>query len=729
MQRAVHFRWLYPLFFLSGFPALLYQIVWQRTLFAIYGVNIESVTVVVSAFMLGLGMGSLAGGRISRNPRAPLLVLFSAAEFGIAAYGLASLPLFHRVAAFTAGAPAAAAGMLSFALVLIPTILMGATLPLLVAQLVRISGNVGRSVGILYFVNTLGSAVACFAAALFAMRYLGESGTVHLAAALNAVVAGGVGLLACSRREAAESPRRPGGLPDKWKPAVGFRTGMVLSAVAGFISLCYEIVWYRLYSFATGTNPKSFAYVLGAFLAGIAFGSLFSRRLCRIDTTRGLTHIAALVLAANLFGFAVAPLTGLLVRHSSYLWTLPLVALAAGLLGATFPLICHLSIGADSDAGEGLSYLYLANIIGSAGGTWLVGFVLMDYLTLRGLSALLIVLGAGLALALFAASGRRLAMFGCAAAGLAVALASGPLLSNLWGEMEYKDEWGGPGTALADVVETRSGVVTVDADGAIFGGGVYDGWMYADLHDNPQIRRPLSISYLHPDPKEVLMIGMSGGSWTEIIANHPQVQKVVCIEINPGYVEVIRRYPQVAPLLSNPKVEIHYDDGRRWMSRNRGRKFDMIVADTTYSWRAHATNLLSVEFLDLARQLLKPDGILYYNTTFSYVAQHTGAMHFPYALRFGPLLAVSDTPIQLDRERWRRIAAAYTLEGRPMFDFSKPDDEQLFTDLMHWPDTLHSATYISEGMETRENLLRRTARLGIITDDNMLVEWRESAWR
>src|SRR5690349_757591 len=130
------FRWFYLLFFLSGFPALIYQIVWQRTLFSIYGVNIESVTVVVSAFMLGLGIGSLAGGRISRHPRMPLLVLFGAAELGIAAYGLASLPLFHWVAGFTAGAPPFQTGMLAFALVLIPTILMGATLPLLVAHLV-----------------------------------------------------------------------------------------------------------------------------------------------------------------------------------------------------------------------------------------------------------------------------------------------------------------------------------------------------------------------------------------------------------------------------------------------------------------------------------------------------------------------------------------------------------------------------------------------------------------
>lgn len=724
MQKVAHFRWLYPLFFLSGFPALLYQIVWQRALFAIYGVNIESVTVVVSAFMLGLGLGSLAGGRISRNPSAPLLLLFAAAEFGIAVYGVASLALFHRVAAFTAGAPALATGMLSFALVVIPTILMGATLPLLVAQLVRISGNVGRSVGILYFVNTLGSAVACFAAALLTMRYLGESGSVRLAAVLNGVVASGVLALHWRWRRLTFVEAAPAASVET-KPALAFPLAMLLSAIAGFISLCYEIVWYRVYAFATGTDPKSFAFVLGAFLAGIAFGSLLSRRLCRADTGRGLAQIATLVLAANLFGFMVAPLTGPIVQHGSYLWTLPLVAVAAGMLGATFPLLCHVSIGADSDAGEGLSYLYLSNIIGSAAGTWLVGFVLMDYLTLRMLSVLLIVLGAGVAMVLFAAAGRQIGVAACATAIVVLALASGPLFANLWGRMQYREEANDPGARLVDVVETRSGVVTVDYDGAIFGGGVYDGWMYADLHDNPQIRRPLSISFLHPDPKEILMVGMSGGAWTEVIANHPQVEKVVCIEINPGYVEVIRRYPQVAPLLSNPKVEIHYDDGRRWMTRNRGRKFDMIVADTTYSWRAHATNLLSIEFLDLARQLLKPGGILYYNTTFSYVAQHTGAMHFPYALRFGPLLAVSDRPLQLDAERWRRIAAGYTLEGRAMFDFSKPDDVKLFDELMHWPATLPGNRYVSEGMETRENLLRRTAKLGIVTDDNMLVEWRQ----
>src|SRR5450759_3689352 len=126
----------YTLFFFSGFPALLYQIVWQRALFTIYGVNIESVTVIVTGFMLGLGLGSLAGGWLSKRTNIPLLVLFGAIELGIAVYGSLSMRLFHGVASLTAGAGALQTGLVTFLLLMVPTLLMGSTLPLLVAHLV-----------------------------------------------------------------------------------------------------------------------------------------------------------------------------------------------------------------------------------------------------------------------------------------------------------------------------------------------------------------------------------------------------------------------------------------------------------------------------------------------------------------------------------------------------------------------------------------------------------------
>src|SRR5689334_14590724 len=103
--------WLYAFFFLSGFPALLYQLVWQRALFTIYGINIESVTMVVSAFMLGLGLGSLLGGWISNRPGVPLLMVFGLAEFGIGLCGFFSLNVFRYAAEFTAGTSALGTGL------------------------------------------------------------------------------------------------------------------------------------------------------------------------------------------------------------------------------------------------------------------------------------------------------------------------------------------------------------------------------------------------------------------------------------------------------------------------------------------------------------------------------------------------------------------------------------------------------------------------------------------
>ena len=180
--------WIYAVFLLSGFAALLYQIVWQRALYAIYGINIESVTMVVTAFMLGLGLGSIAGGIVSKDPKRPVLLMFALVELGIGLFGAISLQVFHGVGEATLGMSAVGTFFVTFLLVLIPTLLMGSTLPLLVAHLVRSSGNVGKSVGTLHFVNTLGSAFASAASVLFIMGHAGQTGSVRIAALLNVTV-------------------------------------------------------------------------------------------------------------------------------------------------------------------------------------------------------------------------------------------------------------------------------------------------------------------------------------------------------------------------------------------------------------------------------------------------------------------------------------------------------------------------------------------------------------
>lgn len=194
---------LFPVFVLSGISALIYQIVWQRMLLMIYGSNVESVAMVVAAFLTGLGIGSLLGGWLSESTRLPLVLCFSAAELGVAIYGLGSVALFRWVGEMTDHAGPAMTGVLAFTLVFLPTLLMGATLPLLVAHQVRACGSVGESVSWLYFVNTLGAALGAFLAAFWLLRVAGLSGSVRVAASLNAVVAGVVLVVWMARRRTA----------------------------------------------------------------------------------------------------------------------------------------------------------------------------------------------------------------------------------------------------------------------------------------------------------------------------------------------------------------------------------------------------------------------------------------------------------------------------------------------------------------------------------------------
>ena len=180
-------EWLASLFLLSGFAALIYQIAWQRMLFTLYGVNIESVTVIVAIFMFGLGIGALAGGYAAGRFGEKLPALFLCCEVAIGAFGIASIPLINAVGAATSGSTLVVTSVVVAAVLAIPTALMGATLPILVSYLCEIRRHVGEAVGYLYFVNTLGSALAAFLTVHFLLAYLGLQGLVAIAAAFNLV--------------------------------------------------------------------------------------------------------------------------------------------------------------------------------------------------------------------------------------------------------------------------------------------------------------------------------------------------------------------------------------------------------------------------------------------------------------------------------------------------------------------------------------------------------------
>jgi spermidine synthase len=226
------------------------------------------------------------------------------------------------------------------------------------------------------------------------------------------------------------------------------------------------------------------------------------------------------------------------------------------------------------------------------------------------------------------------------------------------------------------MVQNRSGIITVQPDphgDIVYGGGGYDGRFNLDpVLDSNGIRRGYMIAALHANPVDVLEIGLSSASWAWVLAAYDKIKRLTIVEINPGYPQIIALYDDDhQAVLVNPKVALHFDDGRRWLNRHPDQRFDFILMNTTFHWRSNITNLVSQEFLGLAKQHLKPGGVIYYNTTGSPDIIYTAARVFRHVITYGTFVAASDAPFVLTEEQKLANFSAFHDRGTPLFDASR----------------------------------------------------------
>jgi spermidine synthase len=514
---------------------------------------------------------------------------------------------------------------------------------------------------------------------------------------------------------------------------MGFPIALVVAAAAGFIALSYEILWYRVISFASWGLPGAFGLLLAAYLFGLALGSRIAGAFCKDDAnagdTRQLRALAGFTFVANVLAWLVVPVFGFTAKRWDWPPALVAVAASAAMLGAILPLVAHFGIKADDKAGARLSYVYLANIVGSAAGSLLTGFVFLDTWRLQTIGALIACIGMALVaslLGLARMNGKAFAIGATLIAAFALVRTTPAVYDRIWERLLYKRDFDDD-TRFLDVVETKSGVITVTQDGTVFGGGAYDGRVSTSLKwDRNGIFRAHSLGAMHPSPKRVLMIGLATGAWAQIVANLPGVDKLTIVEINRGYLDLIAKYDAVKSVLTNPKVDIAIDDGRRWLHRHPDDRFDAVVMNTTWHWRGHSTNLLSVEFFELVRSRLARGGLFYFNTTSSDDVKRTAMTVFPYGMRVYNFVAVSDAPFTYDKERFRTVLSTMKIDGAPILDLDSEEDRRTFDALILYADSIKEPAR-DDGLEAREGVLARATAAGglIVTDDNMAPEWRQ----
>ncbi|MBC5783375.1 hypothetical protein H8N03_10505 [Ramlibacter sp. USB13] len=720
LMRSEHY--LASLFLLSGFAALIYQVAWQRILFTEFGVNSESVTAIVSVFMFGLGVGALAGGWLQKRFPDRLLHIFIAIECGIGLYGAFGAALIHAASPATEPTMAGLVARV-YAVLALPTLLMGATLPVLIAHLQKSFRDIGRTVSLLYALNTFGSAIASFATVQVLFVLFGLRASIAIAVLCNL----GTAFLVYRASRHLGTAATPAAAPAQEERAeatasawrLPYPLALAALAAVGYISLSLEILWFRLLGFMTASRPEVFGMLLAVYLAGIGWGSLRTHARQPDDRSARRALVRSLLLAAAVTWLTL-PVTS---------WTTALAGKGPGLLlayaaagavafwcGAVFPTLVHLGTrDRRSDAAGPVTWLYFANIVGAALGPLLTGFVLLDRLSLADNMALLAVLT--LALAAFV-GGRLVLQAPRGLQALAVAALAGavvlhpPLAAGSLERLLYASA-GNP--AFRHVLEDRSAIIAVEPSrpDIMYGHGIFDGRFNTDpVVGGNGIERAYLGAALHPAPRRVLEIGLSTGSWTRVFSSYEPVQEIVVVEIGRGYPQLVRRYPEVAPVLDDPRIRILLDDGRRWLKHHPEEKFDFILMNTSFPWRANMTNLLSREFLELARSHLNPGGIVYYNALgYDHVA-HTAAHVFRHVSRYQGFVAASDAPLATTapqrRERLLRFRGA---DGRPVFARSPAATEVL--------ETL-AATPLPD---VRDPLLARRD-LWLITDDNMSTEFK-----
>jgi MFS family permease len=671
-------------FFATGFAALLCQIVWQRMLGIFAGSDTVSAALVVGAFLAGLGLGSIIGAKIAdRLSPARALVGFALAEVGVGVFALLSKPfLYDWLATDLAGVidsgPAIFA--LCFAGLVLPTTLMGASLPLLARAVATSRENIAERIGTLYGLNTLGAGIGALLGGWLLVGHLGFVGALWLAAGLE-FFAAILSLTLLPALRAAPAPR-PEPIPAEEHNRYGsLPLWCLLVFLSGYVIVALEIVWVRMMGQVGQYHAYLFPTVLGIFLLADGAGmALAARMLRRIQDPRPaffITQSAGFVLATVLllalwFALPHWPLSHWLSVDQNRMRDIPLavaigltvlvVAPPSFLIGMTFPFVQRAVQRDLSSVGARVGWVQLANIAGNAAGSILTGLVTFHFLGTAGTLKLLAVLSVLLlGFWLRQAGARRRPV----ETGLAVACAAlffmVPGNAAFWTRLHA--ERSGQVAAWA---EDRSGVAYFRdetpgdnrAEGPFFIQGFSQGRIpFLPIHQFLGAVGPL----IHPAPREVLVIGVgSGGTpWAAGVRPESRVRAIELVgPVLTALEEVGRRHPgsPMQQMFRDPRWRMEYGDGRRTLAKE-DRLYDIIEADAILPEASHSGLLYSAEFLEQVRERLAPGG-LYIQWAPSQRAAETFATVFPHTLLLMPVAVLigSNEPIPFDADR---LAAAF----------------------------------------------------------------------
>ena len=690
---------LFILFFLSGFAALLYQVIWQRLLVFYTGSDTVSISLIVSAFMTGLGLGYLVGGRLAdRATPAINLRYFVGAEVGIllfAAFSKAILYDYLFQSAPDFGDNTLVLYAVVFGVLLVPTFLMGFSLPALSKAFRFADGTEqARYISLLYFVNTLGAAVGAFVTGFVLVRQMGYASSIWVGVAFNGICA--IGALGLGRQQpqtgaATASDPETGSLT--FTPMLTlWSTHYFLSGLA---ALSLELIWFRVLETLIKSVSLTFSVLLAIYLGSMAIGTWVGVRLVKgrafqVPARRERLFLIAQIMLYSYTGLSVVIFIGSVsnVPALRFLWDyflsgepvlnarfmlftyglIPvfLLFIPTFMMGLSFAVSQSLIQDRYEEVGRKVGWLQFINIVGSAVGAWWVTWV---WFPLFG-SAELLRLIAGLSLVYgFVLFYRKyihpLAMIVLVIVQL-LAILTIPDNNRFWQLMN-----GVRSEKQILFNENESGVSVIKLDsnqrsGVVFVNGLGQSGLPFYIDEVHTLLGGLPVM-IHPNPKKVAVIGLGSGGTVQGIGGRAETRRIDCFEIVSNQAQLLAEYAAVANdravdyVLSDKRLQLIFRDGR-YALRQRPDLYDVIEADALRPSSAFSGNIYSKEYFELLRSRLKPKGLAVTWCPTGRVL-NTFRQVFPYVLYVEHLVLIgSNEPIPLD---WAAI------EQRATSTFSK----------------------------------------------------------
>lgn len=659
-SRSKFVKLIYLFFFLSGFCGLIYQVLWAKYFGNIFGSSAYAHTTVLATFMGGLALGNFVLGRFADRTRLNLLCLYGLIEIGIGLYCIIypnivlGIETIYKTVGWKLNLVSMNKGLLALQFflsstsILIPTFLMGGTLPIMAKFITHTRHELMNRVSMLYFINSIGAVLGALVGGFYCIRLWGLDASIAVAAVINIAI----GLMSLWIAKSFKDPVNKSNVDGNSQEfnseytEVQQRIIFISIGLSGFASMLYEIMWIRTLIQFMGSSVYSFSIVVAAFITGISLGSAFlinrQKQLGNLYFFYGFVQV---MIALTMY-FCVSSIN----LYTEWIWTVQqifqpkafvypiflflnflcvfaMLIIPTFFIGMTLPLASSICTQDLRILGRGVGGVFSSNTIGCLLGTVVAGLIFLPHFGTQKSFLIGIIInwfiGIAVILSLRKAEFRKWALVSIAALlffhvifpfniNKSLSLNSMFRIRNADGNLTFhqhvkrnqekkilffKEDFD------ANVAITLTGDMT-----SLYINGKADASSKLDMPT--QLLSGHLPALLHQHPKKVLIIGFGSGVTVGALTRYPSIERIDCLEISPAVIEAGKFFSDVnEQCLLNKKVRIIIDDAKNFLTLNK-EKYDLIISEPTNPWTAGTASLMTIETFENMKRSLNDDGLI-----------------------------------------------------------------------------------------------------------------------